>query len=68
VSVGFDPSKELQEYASSTVGKDNFQELSMGGDQNEYALELVREGAKTGKWVCLKNLHLVISFVSVLEK
>lgn len=40
----------------------------MGGDQNEYALELVREGAKTGKWVCLKNLHLVISFVSVLEK
>ena len=27
VSVGFDPSKELQEYASSTVGKENFQEL-----------------------------------------
>ena len=50
------------------MGKENFQELSMGGDQNEYALELVREGAKTGKWVCLKNLHLVISFVSVLEK
>lgn len=24
VSVGFDPSKELQEYANSTIGKDNF--------------------------------------------
>ncbi len=24
VSVGFDPSKELQEYATSTIGKDHF--------------------------------------------
>ena len=34
VSVGFDPSKEIQEHALKTVGKDKFQELSMGGDQN----------------------------------
>lgn len=38
----------------------------MGGDQNEYALELVKEASKTGKWVCLKNLHLVVGFVTVL--
>jgi hypothetical protein len=31
VSVGFDPSKEIQEYANSTIGKDKFKELSMGG-------------------------------------
>jgi dynein heavy chain 2 len=40
----------------------------MGGDQNDHALHLLREAAKDGKWLCLKNLHLVIGFVSVLEK
>ena len=40
----------------------------MGGDQNDYALELLKEAAQTGKWLCLKNLHLVIGFVSILEK
>jgi dynein heavy chain 2 len=50
------------------VGKEHFQELSMGGDQNEYALQLLKEAAKDGKWLCLKNLHLVINFVSILEK
>lgn len=40
----------------------------MGGDQNEYALELFREAAQKGTWLCLKNLHLVISFVTILEK
>jgi len=40
----------------------------MGGDQNDYALQLLREAAKEGKWLCLKNLHLVINFVSILEK
>lgn len=34
VSIGFDPSKEIQEYANKIVGKEKFQELSMGGDQN----------------------------------
>jgi dynein heavy chain 2 len=68
VSIGFDPSKEIQEYATKTVGKERFEELSMGGDQNDHALQLLREAAKDGKWLCLKNLHLVIGFVSVLEK
>lgn len=40
----------------------------MGGDQNAYALELLREACLEGKWLCLKNLHLVIGFVTILEK
>lgn len=40
----------------------------MGGDQNTYALELLKEAAQEGKWLCLKNLHLVINFVTILEK
>jgi len=38
VSAGSDPSKELEEFAESEVGRANFQELSMGGNQNDIAL------------------------------
>jgi hypothetical protein len=31
VSAGSDPSKELEEFGISTVGKDKIKELSMGG-------------------------------------
>ena len=40
----------------------------MGGGQNNYAIELVKQAAATGKWVCLKNLHLVTAWLSNLEK
>lgn len=68
VSAGFDPSKELQEHADKTIGRDNFKELSMGGNQNELALEMLRDAAKKGQWLCLKNLHLVVSFLNQLEQ
>ena len=48
VSAGFDPSKELQEHADKTIGRDNFKELSMGGNQNDLALEMLKEAAKKG--------------------
>ncbi|CAD8135851.1 unnamed protein product [Paramecium octaurelia] len=68
VSAGSDPSKELEEFAEQQIGKQNFQEMSMGGNQNELALKLIKEAAQKGQWVCLKNLHLVISFLPLLEK
>jgi dynein heavy chain 2 len=40
----------------------------MGGGQNNFAIELVKQAAATGKWVCLKNLHLVTAWLSNLEK
>lgn len=40
----------------------------MGGGQNETAIELVRSAAQKGEWVCLKNLHLVTSWLPSLEK
>lgn len=41
-SPGSDPSKELQEFAETEVGRDNFQELSMGGGQNELAIQMLK--------------------------
>lgn len=40
----------------------------MGGNQNTLALEMIQQAAKKGQWLCLKNLHLVIDFLPILEK
>lgn len=68
ISPGSDPSSELQEFAETVVGRQSFHELAMGGGQNEIALELVKTAAQKGEWVCLKNLHLVTSWLPGLEK
>jgi len=67
-SAGSDPSKELEEFAEAEVGRDNFQQLSMGGGQNELALQMLKEAASKGLWLCFKNLHLVTSWLPNLEK
>uniref|UniRef100_A0A8C5PSW1 Dynein cytoplasmic 2 heavy chain 1 n=1 Tax=Leptobrachium leishanense TaxID=445787 RepID=A0A8C5PSW1_9ANUR len=40
----------------------------MGQGQADLAIQALRECAKEGEWLCLKNLHLVISWLPVLEK
>lgn len=45
ISPGSDPSAELQEFAETVVGRQNFHELAMGGGQNEIAIELVKNAA-----------------------
>lgn len=40
----------------------------MGGGQQEEALRLLRQCAQNGEWLFLKNLHLVIPWVSQLQK
>jgi dynein heavy chain 2 len=67
-SPGADASKELQEYAAKTVGAGNYEELAMGGGQQEVAQHLLRSAATNGTWLCLKNLHLVIAWLPTLEK
>jgi len=67
-SPGADASKELQEYAAKTVGAGNYEELAMGGGQQEVAQHLLRSAAQNGSWLCLKNLHLVVSWLPTLEK
>jgi dynein heavy chain 2 len=68
VSTGFDPSKELEEFCEAEVGRENYLQLSMGGGQNDSAVALMKQAAEKGQWVCLKNLHLVTSWLPTLEK
>jgi dynein heavy chain 2 len=67
-SPGADISKELQEYAAKTIGAGNYEELAMGGGQQEVAMHMLRSAAAQGTWLCLKNLHLVVAFLPLLEK
>ncbi|EGR34655.1 hypothetical protein IMG5_004580 [Ichthyophthirius multifiliis] len=68
LSPGSDPSTELEEYANQEIGRENYISMSMGGNQNDIALEKLREAQNKGLWICLKNLHLVTSWLPVLEK
>ncbi|CAI9737451.1 cytoplasmic dynein 2 heavy chain 1-like isoform X1 [Octopus vulgaris] len=68
ISPGADPSHDLQELAAQTIGSDRYYQVAMGQGQANVALELLRQAAHDGDWLCLKNLHLVTSWLPVLEK
>ncbi|KAF0030538.1 hypothetical protein F2P81_017269 [Scophthalmus maximus] len=68
ISPGADPSQELAELAAETIGRDNYHEISMGQGQADVALATLRECARNGDWLCLKNLHLVTAWLPLLEK
>ncbi|KAM3616882.1 uncharacterized protein V6R79_025341 [Siganus canaliculatus] len=68
ISPGADPSQELAELAAETVGRDNYHEISMGQGQADVALATLRECSRNGEWLCLKNLHLVTTWLPSLEK
>lgn len=68
---GADPTQELEELAKQMQVSSpslNFHQMAMGGGQNDDAIRLLQDAAKVGDWICLKNLHLVISWVPLLEK
>ena len=67
-SPGSDPSDELQEFAAMEVGRQGYHELAMGGGENQAAIQIMKEAAEKGEWVCLKNLHLVTPWLTTLEK
>ncbi|KAH9577240.1 Dynein heavy chain [Trypanosoma melophagium] len=67
-TTGADPSQELQGIAYHKVGRERFHQLAMGGGQTEEAIRLLRVSAEKGDWLFLKNLHLVIPWVSELQK
>ena len=68
VTPGSDPSQELEEHAERAMGRGRYHQLAMGQGQAEEAMRLLAECARTGDWLCLKNLHLVVAWLPTLEK
>ncbi len=67
ISPGADPSQELEECAKRVVGEDKYHQVAMGQGQADIALAAIREAAKVGGWVTLKNIHLVTAWLHALE-
>jgi len=65
-SSGSDPSKEIAEFADKKCPT-KYEEVALGGGQNQVALDKLKLSMKNGYWLCLKNLHLGISFLSQIE-
>ncbi|XP_019521077.1 PREDICTED: cytoplasmic dynein 2 heavy chain 1 [Hipposideros armiger] len=68
ISPGADPSQELQELANAERSGDCYHQVAMGQGQADLAIQMLKECAHNGDWLCLKNLHLVVSWLPVLEK
>ncbi|NXG46652.1 DYHC2 protein, partial [Psilopogon haemacephalus] len=68
ISPGADPSQELQELASVERNSECYHQIAMGQGQADLAIQTLKECAHNGEWLCLKNLHLVTSWLPVLEK
>ncbi|XP_040514464.1 cytoplasmic dynein 2 heavy chain 1 isoform X1 [Gallus gallus] len=68
ISPGADPSQELQELASVERNTECYHQIAMGQGQADLAIQTLKECARNGEWLCLKNLHLVIPWLPVLEK
>ncbi|XP_062614372.1 cytoplasmic dynein 2 heavy chain 1-like [Saccostrea cucullata] len=68
ISPGADSSQELQDLAAQTIGGDKYHQVAMGQGQSDIDLQLLKECAQNGEWLCLKNLHLVTPWLPQLEK
>ncbi|KAI6655602.1 cytoplasmic dynein 2 heavy chain 1-like [Oopsacas minuta] len=68
VSPGADPSQELQDIASETIGQENYIEIPIGEGQEDYVIQRLKECSVVECWLCLKNLHMVIDFVPNIER
>ncbi|XP_068004360.1 cytoplasmic dynein 2 heavy chain 1 [Melanerpes formicivorus] len=68
ISPGADPSQELQELANVERNAECYHQIAMGQGQADLAIQTLKECARNGEWLCLKNLHLVTSWLPVLEK
>lgn len=45
-----------------------YQEIALGQGQVDSALEATRAAAASGGWVCLKNAHLVVTWLPALDR
>lgn len=60
--------QELQDLADEVIGEEKFHQVAMGQGQADIALQLLHDCSRNGEWLCLKNLHLVNSWLPTLEK
>ncbi|KAL1506398.1 hypothetical protein ABEB36_005769 [Hypothenemus hampei] len=63
---GLDPSSEIADLAKQL--KQEFEEISMGEGSESKTMVSLEECRKCGKWMILKNLHLVTYWLAILAQ
>lgn len=64
----YDMTAELEELAVNRLGPEMLVEIAMGSDETEKASEAIATAASKGQWICLKNVHLVTTWLPSLER
>jgi hypothetical protein len=67
-SGSYDMTCELPELARDVLGPGKLHEIAMGADETDNAAQLIQSAAESGHWVCLKNVHLVSSWLTTLDR
>ncbi|CAJ0594203.1 unnamed protein product [Cylicocyclus nassatus] len=65
---GADPSQELEELAAKTIGSHKYTSISMGQGQEQATIDGIRKATSEGEWLCLNNVHLMLSIVPTIQK
>ncbi|XP_042331037.1 dynein axonemal heavy chain 11-like isoform X2 [Sceloporus undulatus] len=71
LSPGVDPLKDVETLGKKlgfTIDSGKFHNISLGQGQEIVAEEVLEKAAKHGHWVILQNIHLVVKWLSTLEK
>ncbi|XP_067623203.1 cytoplasmic dynein 2 heavy chain 1-like [Eurosta solidaginis] len=63
-----DPGTEIQNAAIKKVGLEKYMELSIGRGMERRAIDAVRQAAELGKWICIKNVHLIPDWLLELDR
>jgi dynein heavy chain, axonemal len=66
LSPGVDPTAQVQNLAAHFGAK--LDTVALGQGQGPTALSMIEEGARDGNWVFLANCHLMLSWMTELEK
>jgi len=67
LAMGSDPMSDIQRLAVGMDMLEHINPISLGQGQGPKAINGIKEGAKSGKWVLLQNCHLAPSFMSTME-
>jgi len=67
LSAGADPNSTIDEFARKKK-QYPINKVSMGEEQEKPALEFIKAGFVTGKWVMLNNCHLSLDFMGQMEE
>lgn len=69
LTSNYDPIKSIRQLAETQLIEPNrLTTLSMGQNQNAFAIKLIEDGIKTGNWVILQNCHLATDWMCTLER